>query len=150
MARYIPVSDTIDAAQLASILVHKLILRSAGVPSSIGSNRGPQFTSKFWSALSYHLKIKRRLSTAYHLLTDEQTEWQNQTLEQYLRPYINYHQSDWSRWLVFAEFAYNNSIHASIEMTPLMAAEGQHAHIQTAAPRPTSKLDGVDNPAATK
>ncbi len=35
-------------------------------------------------------------------------------------------------------------------MMPLMAAEGQHAQIETAAPRLTSKLDGVDNPAATK
>ncbi len=94
MARYIPVSDTIDAAQLASILVHKLILRSAGVPSSIVSHRGPQFTSKFWSALCYHLRIKRRLSTEYHPQTDEQTERQNQTLEQYLRAYINNYQSD--------------------------------------------------------
>ncbi len=150
MARYIPVRNTIDAAQLVSILVHKLILRGAGVPSSIVSDRGPQFTSKFWSALCYHLRIKRRLSTAYHPQTDGQTERQNQTLEQYLRAYINYHQSDWSRWLVFAEFAYNNSVHASIGMTPLMAAEGRHAQMETAAPRPTSKLDGVDNPAATK
>ncbi len=85
MARYIPVRDTIDAAQLASILVQKLILQGAAVPSSIVSNRGSQFTSKFWSALCYHLKIKRRLSTAYHPQTDGQTERQNQTLEQYLR-----------------------------------------------------------------
>ncbi len=41
MLQYIPVRNTIDAAQLASILVHKLILRGAGVPSSIVSNRGP-------------------------------------------------------------------------------------------------------------
>ncbi len=70
LARYIPVRDTIDAAQLASILVHKLILRGAGVPSSIVSDRGPQFTSKFWLALCYHLRIKHRLSTAYHPQTD--------------------------------------------------------------------------------
>jgi hypothetical protein len=29
-----------------------------------------------------------------------------------------------------------------------MAAKGRHAQIETAAPRPSSKLDGVDNPAA--
>jgi hypothetical protein len=88
------------------------------------------------------------LSTAYHPQTDKQTEWQNQTLEQYLRAYVNYHQSDWSRWLGFAEFAYNNSIHASIGVTPLMAAEGWHAQMETVAPMPSSKLDSVDNPAA--
>jgi hypothetical protein len=73
MARYIPARDTIDATKLASVLVHKLILRGAGVPSSIVSDRGPQFTSKFWSALCYHLEIKQRLSTAYHPQTDGQT-----------------------------------------------------------------------------
>jgi hypothetical protein len=66
MARYIPIYDTIDAAQLTSVLVHKHILRGAGVPSSIVSNRGPQFTSKLWSALCYHLRIKHRLYTVYH------------------------------------------------------------------------------------
>ncbi len=35
-------------------------------------------------------------------------------------------------------------------MTPLMAAEGWHVQMETAAPRLTSKLDRVDNPAATK
>jgi hypothetical protein len=47
IAQYILVRDTIDAAQLASILVHKLILQSAEVPSSIVSDQGLQFTSKF-------------------------------------------------------------------------------------------------------
>ncbi len=38
IARYIIVRKTIDAAQLVSILVHKLILQDAGVPSSIVSD----------------------------------------------------------------------------------------------------------------
>jgi hypothetical protein len=48
---------------------------------------------------------------------------------------------------VFTEFAYNNSIQVSIGVTPLMAAEGRHAQMETAAPTPSSKLDRVDNPA---
>ncbi len=35
-------------------------------------------------------------------------------------------------------------------MTPLIAAEGWHAQMETAAPRLTSKLAQVDDPAATK
>ncbi len=34
-------------------------------------------------------------------------------------------------------------------MTPLMAAVGRHAQMETATPRRISKLDRVDNPAAT-
>jgi hypothetical protein len=55
---------------------------------------------------------------------------------------------DWSRWQVFAKFAYNSFIYASIGITLLMAAKGWHAQMEAAAPRPSSKLDGVDNPAA--
>jgi transposase InsO family protein len=66
MTQYIPVCNTIDATKLANVLVHKFILRVAGVPSSIVSDRGSQFTVKFLSALCYHLKIKQQLSTAYH------------------------------------------------------------------------------------
>jgi hypothetical protein len=79
---------------------------------------------------------------------DGQTEWQNKTLEQYLRAYVNYHQSDWSHYLVFIEFAYNNSIYASIGVTSLMAAEGRHVQIEMTASRPSSKLDEVGNPTA--
>lgn len=59
------------------------------------SDRGSLFTSKFWSAMCFHLKIQRRLSSAFHPQTDGQTERQNQTLEQYLRGYANYQQDDW-------------------------------------------------------
>jgi transposase InsO family protein len=69
----------LDAIGLAEILSRKLVLQGAGVPQSIVSNRGLQFTSKFWAAFCYHLRINRRLSTAYHPQTDGQMERQNQT-----------------------------------------------------------------------
>jgi hypothetical protein len=42
----------------------------------------------------------------------------NQTMEQYLRSYINYQQDDWLDWLPLAEFAYNNSRQATTEQSP--------------------------------
>ncbi|XP_063003606.1 growth hormone-releasing hormone receptor [Elgaria multicarinata webbii] len=47
--------------------------------------------------------------------TDGQTERTNGTLEQYLRCYSNYQQDNWAGLLPLAEFAYNNSVHASIQ-----------------------------------
>jgi enolase len=38
MTQYIPICNTIDAAKLANVLVHKLILRGGRVPSSIVSD----------------------------------------------------------------------------------------------------------------
>ena len=134
MARYIPVQKTIDASELARILVRKLVLRGTGLPQSIVSDRGSVFTAKYWSALCFYTKVRRRLSTAYHPQTDGQTERQNQTLEQYLRAYINYQQDDWVEWLRMAEFAYNNSIHASTGVTPFFAMHGFHPRMEDHIP----------------
>jgi len=61
------------------------------------------------------------LSTAFHPQTDGQMERQNQTLEHYLRCYINYRQDDWVEWLPQAEFAYNNAAQASTGRSPFYA-----------------------------
>jgi hypothetical protein len=50
----------------------------------------------------------------------------NQTVEQYLRIYVNYRQDDWKEWLPMAEFSYNNSVHAATQQTPFFINYGQH------------------------
>ena len=125
MARYVPTKKTIDAAQLADVFLSKIV-KLHGVPESIVTDRGSLFTARFWSSLCYHLNIKRKLSTAFHPQTDGQTERQNQTLEQYLRGYINYQQDDWVRLLPMAEFAYNNSRHSVTGVSPFYAYTGTH------------------------
>ena len=147
-SKYIPVSVHITADELAEILVRKVVLRmSAGYPKSIVSDRGSVFTAKFWSALCYHLKIRRNLSTAFHPQTDGQTERQNQTLEQYLRSYINYQQDDWISWLPMAEFAYNNMEHAFTGVSPFFAMTGRHLRIEEDL-APKLKKGIADIPAA--
>jgi len=46
--------------------------------------------SRFMKELCCQLRVKRNPLTAYHPQTDEQTEWVNQELKQYLRLYCNY------------------------------------------------------------
>ncbi len=77
---YFPCHDTLDAVKLAEILTKKLVLRGAGVPQRVVSDHMPQFTSKFWAAFCHHLHLNQCPSTVYYLLTDRQTERQNQTL----------------------------------------------------------------------
>jgi hypothetical protein len=88
MCRFFPVSTTINAAELAE-LFHNDIELKYGPPDGIVSDRGPIFTSEFWSQLCYFCKTKLRLSTAFHAQTDGQTERMNQTLEHYLRKFID-------------------------------------------------------------
>ena len=51
--------------------------------------------------------IKVVISTAYHPQIDGQIKRLNQTLEQYLRYYINYIQNNWALLLPVVQFAYN-------------------------------------------
>jgi len=53
--------------------------------------------------------MKLYFSTGYYPEANRQTEYMNQILEQYLRIYCNYQQSDWSRLLLLVEFNYNNT-----------------------------------------
>jgi hypothetical protein len=123
VARYIPVRKDITAPELADVFMNT-IFKDYGVPAGIVSDRGPQFTSEFWGTFMFYLKVRRRLSTAFHPQTDGQTERQNQVLEHYLRTYCNYRQNDWGSKLPMAEFAYNNSTHDSTGMPPFQALYG--------------------------
>jgi len=71
--------------------------------------------------LNRMLEIKSKLLTAFHPQTDGQTERVNQELEQYLRMFINHRQEQWPKWLETAEFAYNNKVYSSTQMTPFKA-----------------------------
>ncbi|KAL2005341.1 hypothetical protein VTN00DRAFT_2552 [Thermoascus crustaceus] len=79
------------------------------MPEEFVSNRDKLFTSGFWQTLTHQLGTKHKLSTTAHPQTDGQTEQMNQTLEQYLRCYINYQQDNWVELLPMAQFAYNSA-----------------------------------------
>ena len=117
MVHYIPVTKTVSAEDLAEIILREVI-RLHGLPSSIVTDRGSIFTSKYNDALCYALKIKRRMSIAFHPQTDGQIERQNSVMEQFLRAFVNFEQNDWVELLPMAEFAYNNSKHASTGFSP--------------------------------
>src|SRR5439155_18121947 len=99
-------------------LFYQHIVCFFGMPSSIIMDHGSLFTSQYWSSLYFHIKARRKLSTAFHPQTDGQMERQNQTLEYYLHCYINYRQNDWVKWLLQAEFAYNNAMQALTRRSP--------------------------------
>jgi len=88
------------------------------------SDHGPQFASGFMKELNKLLGIDTKLSTAYHPQTDGQTERMNQELEQYLRMFMDYRQTNWPEWLAIAEFSYNNKIQKSIKISPFYANYG--------------------------
>jgi hypothetical protein len=80
LAIYLPSRQDIDSPELARMFFKRVICKH-GVPDNIITNRGTQFTSRFWARVCSHLSINHRLSTAFHPQTDGQTEHQNQTME---------------------------------------------------------------------
>jgi len=123
MAHYIPARSDWDGIDLAQSWIREII-RLHGVPTRIISDRGPLMNAKHWKTFNYYLNSKRVLTSAYHPQTDGQTERQNQTLEQYLRCFCSLEQDDWSLWISTAEFAYNDSVHATTNTTPFQANLG--------------------------
>ncbi|SOV03297.1 uncharacterized protein UDID_18617 [Ustilago sp. UG-2017a] len=125
MATFVPTTNTLDAPELAKLFLRHVYSKH-GLPTSIMSDRGSEFTSHFWRSLSALLGIGNHFSSAYHPQSDGQTERVNQVLEQYLRGYSNHLQTNWSDLLPLAEFSYNNAEHASTQLTPFFANYGYH------------------------
>jgi len=82
MAHFPPCKKTTTTSDFIKMFMN-YIVRLHGLSDSVVSDCGSIFTSKFWRALSRHLGVKEKLSTAFHPQTDGQTEQMNQTLEQY-------------------------------------------------------------------
>ena len=65
------------------------------------------------------------MSTSYHPQTDGQSERTIQTLEDMLRACVLDTGKSWEKHLPLVEFAYNNSFHTSIGMSPYEALYGR-------------------------
>jgi hypothetical protein len=79
VARFILVKTTYSGAKLAELYMSRIVCLH-GVLKKIVSDRGSQFTSKFWENLHESMDTKLNFSSAYHLHMDGQTERTNQIL----------------------------------------------------------------------
>jgi len=90
---FILTHDTITSPQLAQLFVLHVFSKHC-VPSHITSDHGMEFVSHFFWSLGTALDMKLHFTFGYHPEGDGQTEWTNQTLEQYLQVYCNYQQDN--------------------------------------------------------
>ncbi|KMS64547.1 hypothetical protein BVRB_019170, partial [Beta vulgaris subsp. vulgaris] len=130
---FIPCHGPPDAESTAHMFL-STIVRLYGVPDQIISDRGPQFISKFWNRLFELLGADVSLTSGYHCQTNGQTERLNQVLEQYLRCYTSYRQSDWSQLLPLADSPTSNSQHGATGVSPFFALRGYHPKFDPAIP----------------
>ena len=121
---FLPVNVEDSLEKLAQLYVDEIV-RLHGVPVSIVSDRDPRFTSRFWPSLQTSLGTRLHFSTTFHPQTDGQSERTIHTLEYILRACVMEFKGSWDTHFALMEFAYNNSYHASIEMTPFEALYGR-------------------------
>ena len=134
--------DRKTATELAVTFARE-IWKYHGLPPDIVSNRDSRFTSDIWNEFLRLSGIRPRMSTAFHLQTDGQTERHNQMIEAYLRVFVSQEQDNWVSLLPMAKFAYNNSVTLENGMSPFYANYG--FHLVTINPATTGPL----NPAST-
>jgi transposase InsO family protein len=126
MAHFVPLPRSGKTASDLARIFAREIWRHHGLPSDIVSDRDSRFTSEVWKEFLRLSGIRPRMSTAFHPQTDGQTERLNQTIEAYLRSFVNHEQDDWVSLLPMAEFAYNNSVTTATGLSPFYANFGFH------------------------
>lgn len=80
MRHLIPCNETATAPNVAPRYLNQLC-KLHGLPEAMISDRGPQYTASFWSALCTLFQICPTLSTTFHPQTDGQTERANEVME---------------------------------------------------------------------
>jgi hypothetical protein len=106
---YIFVTKKITIVELTEIIFDHVMLKY-NASKNVISNREFVFTSAYWANICYHMKMKRRLSIAFHSQTNEQIERQNQNLKHFLRVFCFEKQTKWIKYLFLTEFVYQNSV----------------------------------------
>lgn len=115
-ATFIPTKRTIDTVGLVELFIQD-IFSKYGVPNHITSDKDSKFVLRFFRLLANTLNIRLHFTSGYHPEANSQTEYTNKMLEQYLRIFCTYQQSDWLQLLLLAEFTFNNTPSVTMDMS---------------------------------
>ncbi len=113
-----------DVGNRELLAMKNQVFRYYGLPDDIVSDRGPQFTSRVWSAFFKSLNVNISLTSGYHPQSNGQTEHLNQEVIRFLRSYCQQQQTEWSRYLMWAEYAQNSLTKPATGMTPFKCILG--------------------------
>lgn len=117
---FIPLPHPYTVHTMAQAFIDN-VFKLHGPPISIVTDRDRIFTSNMWQGIFKAMKVKLRLSTAYHPQSDGHTERVNQCLENFLRCMVFQEPKKWCSWLPLAEWWYNTTYHITTKFTPFQA-----------------------------
>ncbi|KAG2957277.1 hypothetical protein PC118_g24096 [Phytophthora cactorum] len=148
MVHLAAVPAEVTAVQTARLFVD-MVFKHQGMPLDIVSDRDPRFTAWFWQEVFTLLGTQLSMSTADHPQTDGQTERVNRVLGDLLKSYAHSFQQ-WSDCLSMAEFAINNSVHASTGHTPFYVNAIRHPRLPSMLGTVVSSLSGGGSTVASE
>lgn len=121
-----PIRST-TAEETSECLLHFISI--FGIPKTILTDQGTNFTSDLFKKTCEFLKIKNLWSSPYHPQTQGALERSHSTLKEYLKSYINEEQTNWPRYVYTAMLAYNTSVHSTTHYTPHELMFGKKAFL---------------------
>ena len=139
MAHFVPTTNECDAPETARLFVDH-VFRYHGLPREFISDRGSQFTSRFFRELCKIWDIKQCFSTAYHPQSNGQAERMNRVVEDLIRHYVSPTQDDWDEHLPQIEFAINNAHHEGLKSTPFYMNYRRHPSTPLTVQLPTRSM----------
>ena len=120
--------DTVNSQGLARLMIDNVV-RLHGVPAEVISDRDVRVTSAFSQEFYSILKVRQRMSTAFHPQTDGQTERMNGVLEEMLRAFVAPSLDDWDQHLSLCEFAINSHENESVRKSPFELLYGSNPRV---------------------
>ena len=115
-ARTVPL-NYITAAHIAQAFVHHWAF-VYGLPFTLLSDSGTQFTARFFQNICRILGIRNVFTSTYQPQANDQVERFNRTLTSALRKYVGDHPKDWDLFSDVVTFAYNTQVHRTTKIAP--------------------------------
>ena len=100
-----------------------------GIPETILSDQGTEFTSDIIKQLTKLYKIKHILCSVYHPESNGGLERSHSVLKSYLKHFLNDNQNNWDILIPHAMFCYNTHTHEATGKTPYELLFGRPARI---------------------
>jgi transposase InsO family protein len=123
----VPISQQV-ADTIARAFDQEIVLKF-GIPQVILTDQGSNFLSELFTNVCKLLNIKKLKTTADRPQTNGGIERTHRVLVEYLRCFILEDQSDWDKWLPYANFVFNTTPHSSTGFTPHELLFGRRPNI---------------------
>jgi hypothetical protein len=120
-----------DAETVAKEFVLEIVLKF-GAPAQILTDRGANFLSELFKNTCRLLKIKKVQTTAFRPEANGGLERSHRVLAEYLRHYVTEDQTDWVKWVPYAVYVYNTTMHSATKFTPFELVYGFKSEVPSA------------------